>query len=382
MPGTALLSRQAALLLLLAVAVSCGEGGGSPVEPPPAAVSVGVSPDSVSLEEGAAAQLTTRVAGSSETRVRWSSEDPLVATVDSTGRVLGRSAGLATVTATSLADANARGAARVRVVPAAVAAVRVSPLAATLTVEQSTQLAATLSDTRGAELAGREVAWSSADSSVAEVNGTGLVTAKRPGTVRITATSQGVSGSADVTVVDVVSNLGFTYAGDRSGMYSVTGDVTLDSSRRPQFGSWAAALPQDAANVQIAAARAGTGRLADIFLVVLHNVSAPGTYSLSESCTGTTATSCARGLVAFGYNWDSRTPPPEAQYDLLSGTITVTSLGADRLRGTFQVSGPRIPASAGSPLSLADGRFDVAVVRDTQPLSRILLPRGFSLPRR
>src|SRR4029079_19156756 len=46
----------------------------------------------------------------------------------------------------------------------------------------------------------RSLTWSSSDASVATVSNSGLVTAVAPGTVQITATSEGVSGGAGLTV--------------------------------------------------------------------------------------------------------------------------------------------------------------------------------------
>ncbi len=49
---------------------------------------------------------------------------------------------------------------------------------------------------------GAEIAWTSSDTSVAAVSDHGLVQARRPGEVTLTATSEGVSGSAEVRVVE------------------------------------------------------------------------------------------------------------------------------------------------------------------------------------
>src|SRR5213082_245028 len=58
----------------------------------------------------------------------------------------------------------------------------------------------TLQDANGGVLSGRVVTWMSSDGSVAIVNGSGLVTAVAPGQATITATSEGKSGSAAITV--------------------------------------------------------------------------------------------------------------------------------------------------------------------------------------
>src|SRR5437016_2949550 len=76
----------------------------------------------------------------------------------------------------------------------------VSPASASLQVGGTVQLLATLQDANGGVLSGRVVTWMSSDGSVAIVNGSGLVTAVAPGQATITATSEGKSGSAAITV--------------------------------------------------------------------------------------------------------------------------------------------------------------------------------------
>jgi uncharacterized protein YjdB len=85
--------------------------------------------------------------------------------------------------------------------PAApVAVVAVAPAASTLTTGQTLQLAATLTDALGGVLTGRTVTWATSDASVATVNASGLVTGVAAGSASITATSEGISGTAAVTV--------------------------------------------------------------------------------------------------------------------------------------------------------------------------------------
>jgi uncharacterized protein YjdB len=61
-------------------------------------------------------------------------------------------------------------------------------------------LTATTRDAGGAVLTGRTVTWNSSANGVATVNASGVVTAVAPGTAAITATSEGVSGTATITV--------------------------------------------------------------------------------------------------------------------------------------------------------------------------------------
>src|SRR2546427_525766 len=65
------------------------------------------------------------------------------------------------------------------------------------------QLTAIRKDSAGSTLAGRTVAWTSGNSSVATVSSSGLVTAVAAGSATITATSEGKSSTAAITVTTV-----------------------------------------------------------------------------------------------------------------------------------------------------------------------------------
>jgi alpha-tubulin suppressor-like RCC1 family protein len=93
------------------------------------------------------------------------------------------------------------------VTPAPVASVQVAPGAATLSPGQTRQLAATLSDKDGRPLAGRSLTWTSSATGVAEVDGSGLVTAVGHGTATITASSEGKSGTAVISVALPVASV-------------------------------------------------------------------------------------------------------------------------------------------------------------------------------
>jgi len=80
-----------------------------------------------------------------------------------------------------------------------VATVTVAPSSATLLVGQSTTLHATPRDAGGLALSGRAVTWSS-DAVAATVAPTGRVTGQTTGAATITATSEGRSGTAAITV--------------------------------------------------------------------------------------------------------------------------------------------------------------------------------------
>jgi len=82
---------------------------------------------------------------------------------------------------------------------APVASVTLAPASASVVVGQTAQLTATLKDASGAVLTGRTITWTTSAAGKATVNN-GLVTGVGTGAATITATSEGVSGTAAVTV--------------------------------------------------------------------------------------------------------------------------------------------------------------------------------------
>jgi len=188
----------------------------------------------------------------------------------------------------------------------------------------------------------------------------------------IASTTVAGCGDRRPTEPEPVTSLSFTYSGGSSGTYSVQGDVRLDGEQRPAYGTWAAALQVPGSDLSITAARAGAAPMADVFLIALHNISAPGTYPLDPGCTFDTPTSCAIGMLAFNYDWNSSARLPDPLYVLVLGTITVSAMDAARIRGTFQVVGIRPPALAPA-ISLTNGRFDVPIMQ-ALPVQRSMVP--------
>src|SRR5947207_1489146 len=132
--------------------------------------------------------------------VTWTSGNPSVATISGSGLVAGVTAGSATITATS-EGRSSTAALTVTTVP--VASVAISPATTSLTVGQTVQLTATPKDSAGGTLTGRMVTWTSGNPSVATISGSGLVAGVTAGSATITATSEGKSSTAALTVTSV-----------------------------------------------------------------------------------------------------------------------------------------------------------------------------------
>ena len=165
-------------------------------------VSVVVAPATSELVVGQTTQLTAQLkdeAGSILTgrAVTWTTNSPNVATVTSQGLVTGVGAGSATITA---ASEGRSGTATITVAPRPVSAVIVSPEAVTIFATQTVQLSALVTDDRGLVLTGKQVTFSSSSNQVATVSSQGLVTGMSAGTAIITATSEGATGRATITI--------------------------------------------------------------------------------------------------------------------------------------------------------------------------------------
>ncbi|HMC54600.1 MAG TPA: Ig-like domain-containing protein, partial [Gemmatimonadaceae bacterium] len=183
---------------------------------PQTVASVTISPSPLSVAVGHVAQLTATVKDASgntltNRSVAWSTNNAAVVVVSSTGALTPISAGTAKITAVS---ENKRAAATITVTPpvtaadstpaaptpAPVASITATLGSSTLTVGQSTQASAVLKDDASNVLTGRTVSWTTSDATVATVSADGLVTAIKAGSAAITATAEGKSGSATVSV--------------------------------------------------------------------------------------------------------------------------------------------------------------------------------------
>ncbi len=129
--------------------------------------------------------------------VTWTTSSASIATVSSSGLVLGITPGTVTITASSSGKSNTS---TIVVQPRPVGAVIVSPAQTSLTVGQTAQLSVQITDGSGNLLTGRPTSFSSGNANVAQVDNNGKITATAPGSTTITVTSEGKVGTASVTV--------------------------------------------------------------------------------------------------------------------------------------------------------------------------------------
>ncbi len=157
----------------------------------------------------------------------WTSSDTTTATVDGTGRVTGVRPGSATITATAQGKS---GSAAIIVTARPVVRVDVMPVTTEIDVRETAQLVATARTNGDTVLLRRSFAWSSDDPAVVSVPAQGLlgvVTGNASGQVTITATTDGRSGTATVTVPSVATvvirpDTGTLAVGDSLGLKAET----------------------------------------------------------------------------------------------------------------------------------------------------------------
>ena len=133
-------------------------------------------------------------------QLTWTSSDATKATVSSTGLVTGVAAGAVIITAGAEGKS---GTSSITIKPKPVGAVILSPAQVSIEVGATRQLTAQVTDDAGNVLTGRPVSFVSDNPSVATVSNSGLVTGVAAGAAKITATSEGKSGTADVVVTPV-----------------------------------------------------------------------------------------------------------------------------------------------------------------------------------
>lgn len=249
----------------------------------------------------------------------------------------------------------------------AVASVRLSRDTATLVPDATVQITASALDAAGQTL-DRVASWSSSDETKARV-ANGVVTAVAPGAATITATVEGKTAQAVVTIIDggIVSASGGVLTA-RGGSVQITAPAGAVSQATAVFVRAAATPPSDPGLVSGTAydlAPAATTFAQPVTLSLRYDAAAIGTELRPMSL---------RLFVLIGDAWQAVTGSA-----LDAGTRTVsapvTRLGSYAIIGDLQISVASVEVSPGSG-SLYSGRSLqlTATTRDAQ--GRALPDRG------
>jgi len=150
----------------------------------------------------------------------------------------------------------------------------------TVAVQATTQLTAALLDSLGTALSGRTVTWASSNTAIVTVSTSGLLTGIAIGSATVTATSEGKSASATVTVIP---NTAITF--------SVTGRVVEAAGTPGVSGARVTAQDANAAIVATTTADVNGNW-------TLTGIAAGSVLQFAVSATGFVATTVAPGTIS------------------------------------------------------------------------------------
>ncbi len=200
--------------------------------------------------------------------------------------------------------------------------------------QQTVQLAAVTRDAGGAVLTGRAVAWSPGTPAVASVSAAGVVTALSSGASTITATSEGRTGTANITVADggfvVPAGTAFTAGGGRVAVDAPAGAVGAGSAIT------VAALASPPADPDLIPGNAWTlGPASTTF-------AQPITVRLTWIANSLPAGTIAEQVRV--HRWDGAAWAPLANGSVDVGTRTAS--GTTTALGPFALLGPKAPTQS------------------------------------
>ncbi|MXW04496.1 MAG: Ig domain-containing protein [Gemmatimonadetes bacterium] len=180
-----------------------------PPPPPPVVHRVTVTPETPSIAVGKTQQFTATAYDSNNVVITgktftWTSSDTSAATIDSSGLATAVNAGTTTITAET---GGIPGTASLTVTETpppgtVIASVVVSPASASIQKGETQQFTAKATDSAGTEITGKTFTWESSATTVATIDSLGLATAVNTGSTTIKARTDGVSGTASLTVTE------------------------------------------------------------------------------------------------------------------------------------------------------------------------------------
>ena len=169
-----------------------------------------------------------------------------------------------------------------------------------------------------------------------------------------------------------IGSLTFSYSGAESGTFAVSGPLDIDGGPPSSDGAGAVTSNANAVTRITAVRIAGSGE-ADIIQILLPPVTAPGSFTLDMECLSLSSDGFDCPFAVLGLALPTTSPPPgttptppEGLYVFSSGTVTVTSVTATRITGTFTGTAESISFDLSAPpetVVVTNGTFDVPRLR-------------------
>lgn len=176
--------------------------------PPPVFIPerIEINPDNQAVKIGETVSFTAKMFDNQgqllnmQPSFTWSVTDTEIAEIDPQGIAKGKKLGQVNLQAEYM-EVKATALLNVIENPNQIALIRISPEMPELTINQTLQLTATALNAQNQVLNDKNFTWQSAESAIIEVNNSGLLTAKKPGTVLIQAESEGIKSSSIMAAV-------------------------------------------------------------------------------------------------------------------------------------------------------------------------------------
>jgi uncharacterized protein YjdB len=337
--------RLVVLGILLGACSSGGSKDSTPTVPTPVLSTVTISLSLATIQVGqtsnaSASGLDQNGASIALGAVVWSSNSTGVATVGASGVVSGVAPGQAQIIGTS---GGKQGLQLITIIPIPVSSVTVAPAAQTLAIGATQQLSATTFDANNNVLTGRVVTWSTSDSTKVTVSGAGLATAIAAGSATITATSEGKTGSAVITVsLPPVATVAVAPAVDNMGVGG-TQQLTAtlhDASGNVLTGRVIVWTTSDATKVSASTSGLLTAVAVGSATITATSEGKTGTATITVAASGIAVTSITPALLTPGIvatvNGSGFSPTASANALTIEG-VAATVLTATASQLTFAV---------------------------------------------
>lgn len=299
-----------------------------------------VSPSKKTLNVGKTVTLKTKIKSPSKGAVNlftWTSSNKKVASVDAKGKVKALKAGTATITGTA-ADGSKKKVTCKITVKQPVKKVTIAPSSTQVTEGQKVKLKVNVSP---ANASNKKVTWKSNNTSIATVDGNGVVTGKKAGNATITATAADGSGKSASATVNVKAKP--VDPKPENPVIRVSG-ITLDKSsvevkaNAPAFTIKATVTPSNATDKTVTW-KTSNASVADVNAGTV-TVKAEGTATITAIAGGKTASCVVKVIgktVAFDttqgteyvYSLDKSAVSYQAQYQNKVRNITTKEVAED-----------------------------------------------------
>lgn len=356
------------------------------------------NPESISFEESSyevtVGETTTIIPsfspnGVTETGLTWTSSDPTIATVSSSGVVTGVAEGTVTITATSTAEgcSNVKKSVQVTVNPVAVTAISVDPESVTMEVGGSETVTASITP----QSVSQAVTAESANTDIATVTVNGsevIISSVAEGTTTVTITSEAdnsFSKTINVTV-NPVAITGVAISGNETEIL-VGGTTTLTAAVTPANAAQTVTWTSSDENIATVTGGIVTGVAVGTVTITATSTkdnTKSDTYSIEVKpikVTGITVAPATQSLSVGGTVQLSATVSPanatDKTYEWSSDDETVVTVDADGLVTALKIGTCTIKATAKDG-SAASGSC-VITVAATQVTSISVLPESATI---